>query len=250
MPCLKTPIPLRRLDGGTVTVSGRTLPVEITVNARARRLILRVDGTRAVTVTCPTVRHVADARSMVEQRRGWIADRLDEAPKPIPFSIGTVIPVLGRSYRIEAAPAEAIAARIGRGTILVGGRSNAAIAARIEHLLRQEAARACSASVAKHAARAGVSIGRISVREMRSRWGSCAASGNLAFSWRLVLAPPGVLDYVAAHEVAHRRHMDHSPAFWSLVAALVPDYLRHENWLKRYGRLLHAYGERRRRSGA
>ncbi len=92
-----------------------------------------------------------------------------------------------------------------------------------------------------HAARLGRGYRSLTLRDTRSRWGSCSAAGGLMFSWRLILAPPEILDYVAAHEVAHLAEMNHSPAFWRVVAGLCPDYARHRAWLRKHGQTLHAY---------
>jgi hypothetical protein len=96
--------------------------------------------------------------------------------------------------------------------------------------------------VAVHAATLGASYSRLTVKDTKSRWGSCTAGGALAFSWRVILAPPAVLDYLAAHEVAHLIEMNHSPRFWALVRQCQPDYAKHRTWLRRFGAHLHAYG--------
>ena len=113
---------------------------------------------------------------------------------------------------------------------------------RVADFLKREARADLIAAAARHAAALGVAIGRVSIKDTTSRWGSCSASGDLSFSWRLVLAPPYVLDYLAAHEVAHRREMNHGPRYWENVARLFPDYKRAEAWLKAHGATLHRYG--------
>ncbi len=115
-------------------------------------------------------------------------------------------------------------------------------ARRVTDFLKREARRDLIAAVARHAAALGVATGRLTLKDTTTRWGSCSVSGDLSFSWRLILAPPYVLDYLAAHEVAHRREMNHGPRYWAHVARLVPDYDRAEDWLKAYGATLHRYG--------
>ena len=110
-----------------------------------------------------------------------------------------------------------------------------------DHLVRLARADLTSAS-ARHASAVGKRIARITIRDARSRWGSCSASGRLSFSWRIVMAPPEVIDYLAAHEVAHLVHLDHSGKFWDLVATLCPGHAAARAWLKRHGASLHRYG--------
>jgi predicted metal-dependent hydrolase len=113
---------------------------------------------------------------------------------------------------------------------------------RLENWLRKRAAEAIRARVDSHCESLGLSCRRIGVRDQKSRWGSCSSNGNLSFSWRLIMAPPHVLDYVAAHEVAHLREMNHSPRFWALVRRAVPEYEKAQGWLKANGQELHCYG--------
>ena len=125
--------------------------------------------------------------------------------------------------------------------IVVGGAAEHC-ARRLTDFLKREARADFEAAVARHAARLGVSIARVQVKDTTSRWGSCSSSGALAFSWRLILAPPSVLDYLAAHEVAHRREMNHGAAFWRHTRMLAPHTDEAEAWLKANGAGLHRYG--------
>ena len=229
------------LDAGHVRAGETLLPLAVRVDPRARRLTLRlVDGTARVTV--PSRRHVADAQRLAEARAAWLAARLAERPARTPFAVGAVLPVLGMPRRIEAAARPGAAARLTPGAIVTGGADDAAVARRVEALLRREARAYLTERADVHAVALGLPPCPVTVRDTRSRWGSCSATPALSFSWRLALAPPEVADYVAAHEVAHRRHMDHSDAFWGVVAALMPDYRRHADWLRDHGATLHAYG--------
>ena len=231
------------IDGGTINIDGEALPVMVLVNPRARRLILRLGRERTVRVTCPSRRHVKAALAMVSERRDWITDRLSETPAPVPFDIGETIPVLGEDRLVIADPRPTRAARLIEEAIVVGGRDAASVHRRIEVMLRKTIQEVCTSLSHEYAHRIHVKVGAISVRQMTSRWGSCAVDGNLSFNWRLVFAPYNVVRYVVAHEVAHRRHMDHSRKFWALVQQLDPDYEAAAEWLRRYGATLHAYGQ-------
>ena len=112
-------------------------------------------------------------------------------------------------------------------------------AAQIKALLRHHARNALAEASDRYARSLGQSYTRLSIRDTRSRWGSCSAQGTLMYSWRLIMAPAPVLDYVAAHEVAHLVEMNHQPAFWQVVAGLCPDYQTHRQWLRDHGDTLH-----------
>ena len=115
-------------------------------------------------------------------------------------------------------------------------------AVRVAAWLREEARRASVAAVDRHAAKLGLKPGRISLRDPRSRWGSCTASGDLMFSWRLIMAPSAVFDYVVAHEVAHLAELNHSPRFWAVVRAALPGLIKAaRDWLRRNGAALHTH---------
>ena len=218
-------------------------PVSIRVNPRARRLLLRIDAaSRQVELVLPNGVAAEHGLKFLAAQRGWIAARLLALPMPVPFAEGAIVPVFGVPHLIcretdPAAPPVAIV----DGEIRVRG-DPAHLARRVkDHLVglaRQELirrARLC-------AARIGRPITRVGVRETRSRWGSCSAKGGLSFSWRLVLAPEPVVDYVVAHEVAHLAEMNHGPRFWRLVRTLTPDCAPPRAWLKRHRSRLFSYG--------
>jgi predicted metal-dependent hydrolase len=130
----------------------------------------------------------------------------------------------------------------GRRLICVAGEAPH-VARRIGDFLKREARRDLEAASRRYAQRLGVSVKRVSVRDQVSRWGSCSTTGVLSYSWRLILAPPFVLDYLAAHEVAHLIEMNHSQRFWRLVERLCPAMQRAKTWLDVHGTDLHRYGE-------
>ena len=224
---------------GSVEVAGRVLPVTLRCDPRARRLTLRVVG-EGVRVTAPSPRHARAALRLAETKRDWIMERLAERPVPIPLTVGTVIGVHGTPRRIVRAQRASAAARLEARRILTGGADPAAAARRVEALLRREARSWFQAESDRLAATLGLPPCPVGVRRMGSRWGSCGG-GTIRYDWRLVLGPPRVAAYVAAHEVAHRVRPDHSPAFWAQVDALMPGWKAPHDWLRRHGTRLHAY---------
>lgn len=223
---------------GQIRLPGNpSLSVALRRSTRARRLSLRVsrlDG--RVTLTLPSAVSEAEGRRFVQEKADWIARAVASVPADCPVVVGAVIPVAGKPYRISGDAGRS--ARLDDGEILAPTtRPGPAIRA----LLKAEARGRLAAAVDRHAGRLGRPVGRLTLRDTRSRWGSCSYRGDLMFSWRLVMAPPDVLDYVAAHEVAHLVHMDHSAAFWSVVETLRPDWRKQRDWLRREGETLHRY---------
>ena len=174
--------------------------------------------------------------------RDWMAARLQALPKPVPFVEGSIVPLLGVPHRIkrDRDPA-ALPVRIVEGEIRVGGDP-----AHLARRVRDHLVSLARAELVPRACRLATSIGcrvaRVNVRDTKSRWGSCSAQGNLSFSWRLILAPEAVLNYVVAHEVAHLVEMNHGPRFWHLVESLTPSSASPRAWLKRHRHRLLCYG--------
>ena len=235
----------------TLEIAGREQRIVLRGNPQARRYILRVppDGTAPV-LTVPKGGSLATAREFALRQRGWLAGRLGERPEAVPFAEGGVIPLRGAAHRIVAAgglrglvraePApETEDDEVGR--LLVPGAAEH-IARKLTDWLKREARRDLERAVAQHAAALGRTPTALTLRDTRSRWGSCTADGRLSFSWRLVLAPPSILDYVAAHEVAHLAEMNHGPRFWAHCRRLAPHTEEARDWLKREGGRLHLYG--------
>jgi predicted metal-dependent hydrolase len=226
----------------TLAVAGIDAPVEVRVSARARRLTLRVDPADGlVRVVVPRGLRQADVAAFVARHGDWLRARLAALPPPLPFADGATVPYLGVDHVIRHAPAETRTLSRGEGVILVGGAPEH-LPRRVADWLKREAKRELTARAHAHAARLDARVASVTIRDTRSRWGSCSAGGRLNFSWRLILAPETVLDYVAAHEVAHLKEMNHGPRFWALVDRLHPDVDRCRAWLKRHGSALHRYG--------
>ena len=147
--------------------------------------------------------------------------RLRDAPEPVPFRPGGTVPFRGRPRLICVEPGQRDPLRVEEDRILLA--TAAGCERLVEGWLRREARRAFEEAAARHAAALGVEPGGISIRDQKTRWGSASAAGRLNFNWRAVMAPPFVLDYLAAHEVAHLREMNHGPRFWSLCRRLCPE---------------------------
>jgi hypothetical protein len=215
-------------------------PVEVVLrrSARAKRYSLRVSRSDGrVSLSLPLWAPESEALEFLRDREGWLRRHLDRAPEMRAARIGAVVPVLGQGHMVVAGTGRT--ARIEEGTITVPPGAREGV--RIKALLKTRAHAELAAAVARHAERLGRVPGRLSLRDPRTRWGSCSSKGDLMFSWRLVMAPHPVLDYVAAHEVAHLAEMNHSDRFWAVCARLCPDYDTHRRWLKREGAALLAW---------
>ena len=207
-------------------------------SARARRVSLRIDlRDGGVVVTLPMRASRRAGLALLTSHADWIGARLESLPTAVKLAEGTVVPVHGLPHRIRRVAGGRGGAWIADGEIQVSGEPSFC-GRRVTDLLRREARSRMCALVAAKAGMAGLRPGRITVKDTRTRWGSCAANGNLAFSWRLVMAPPEVQDYVAAHEVAHLRHMNHGEMFWRLVAELTPHRETAKRWLHAHGQAL------------
>lgn len=221
---------------------GRSRPLEVRRMAQARRMRLSVDPRDGgVRLILPPRASLKAALAWVESKRGWIEAALDALPQAQPIHPGMVIAVAGEELRIDIAAKGRIIRREG-GLLLVPGPEEM-IGPRVLRWLRAQALERLEAETRLFAERAGVTVNRVAVGDPRARWGSCSSSGDIRYSWRLILAPPAVLEATVAHEVAHRLHMDHSARFHAAVERLLgrsPDAER--EWLRRYGRDLYWLG--------
>jgi len=229
--------------GDVIDIAGR--PVRLRVNARARRISLRVDpNRREVVAIAPSARKLAEALRFAESRAGWIAERLAVLPEPRPLRPGMLIEVGGAPCRLERA-AMRITPRLIPATaeepqrLLAYGDDEAYGRAAVR-ALKAEALTRLKARTLIHAQRLNQPIPVISVADAKGRWGSCkpgskSRAAAIRYSWRLILAPMAVLDYVAAHEAAHLIEANHGPGFWSLVAQLYGDHRAARRWLRTHG---------------
>jgi predicted metal-dependent hydrolase len=222
-------------------------PVRIRRHRQARRYTLRIDAaSREVVLTIPPRGSLREARDFAHKHGGWIAARLKRLPEAVPFAHGIEVPLRGAAHHIVHRPRARGTVWTERDTennrlLCVAGEAPH-VDRRIADFLKREARRDLEMASRRHAEKLGVAIKRISVRDQSSRWGSCSNSGVLSFSWRLILAPPFVLDYLAAHEVAHLIELNHSQRFWRLVARIDPNAERAKAWLDAHGADLHRYG--------
>lgn len=218
------------------------IPLRIRRNRRARQLILRADPvTGGAVVTCPNWVGDAEARAFAAAQEDWLRSQLAAAPRPLPFADGAEIPFLGLPHVIRHRPEARGGVWVDSGEIHVTGQAEH-LRRRLTDWLKREARRRIVAIVTRAAGQLEVKFGRVTLRDTSSRWGSCAANGNLSFSWRLVLAPEWVIEYVACHEVAHLLEHNHGPNFWALVDRLVPDVERCRVWLHSEGAALQYVG--------
>ncbi len=226
--CMASLTPDLTLPSGPARVQWRR-------SARARKVSLRIDPRAGeVVITLPPRTTQAAGRALLADHAGWVAERLARLPAPIVLQHGAQVPLDGAPCLIQHAPGARGGAWLDGGVLHVAGAPEF-LPRRAADFLRGEARRRLSALAAAKAALAGLAPRRVVVKDTRTRWGSCTADGTLMFCWRLVMAPPHVQDYVAAHEVAHLRHMDHSRAFWALVAQLTPHRRAATGWLAAEG---------------
>lgn len=225
-----------------VTLGGRDLTVPVKRDRRARRITIHVDAAiGGARVVMPVYVAMADAEAAIREHERWVLDRLDALPPRIPFADGSTIPVRGRDHRIRHVAGRRGVVTTDEGVILTPGDVEH-LPRRIADWLKKEARRTISPLALEKAAMVDRRVRQISIRDQRSRWGSCAANGRLSFSWRLILAPEDVLDYVVAHEVAHLVEMNHSQDFWRVVDRLTPHARSSKRWLSVNGQGLHRYG--------
>ncbi|WP_245454101.1 M48 family metallopeptidase [Aquabacter cavernae] len=230
-----------------LALEGEVVRVAVRRHPSARRLTLRVRAaTRDVALTAPPQVSLATADAFVQRHRGWVQARLVRLPENVPFADGSVVPLRGEPHRIVHQPGARGTCWVERdadgvGLICVAG-DQPHLARRVRDFLKRQARADLLEAVRRHAAALKVEVGPVTLRDTSSRWGSCAADGALSFSWRLIFAPPSVLDYLAAHEVAHRLEMNHGPRYWRNVERIFPARRTAEAWLRANGAGLHRFG--------
>jgi len=213
-------------------------PIKVTLrrSARARRISLRVsrlDG--RVTLTLPQRTTDRAGLDFVAQKERWLRDHLADMTPPQAVCAGGTLPFEGRDVVMRTGNVRRLT--LDGDTIWLP--RDGVPGPRVKAFLQTRARDALVAASDHYAAQVGRTYSGISLRDTRSRWGSCSSRGGLMYSWRLVMAPPQVLHYVAAHEVAHLVEMNHAPAFWAVVDRLMPDFERHRIWLRDHGESLH-----------
>jgi predicted metal-dependent hydrolase len=232
-----------RRDGAapTIDIEGRELPVVLRRNPRARRLTLRLapDGSE-VRLTLPRWCPEAEALAFAHARTGWLAEQLARVPERRALGPGATLSYRGRELAIDWREDAARTPRLVDNRIVLGGPSER-VARRLQLWLEREAQRLLTADLADYAERAGIPLPQLRLTRAQRRWGSCSTSGTIRINWRLVQAPDHVRRSVVAHEVAHCRHFDHSPAFHAELARLFEgDVAEADAWIKAHGRSLYA----------
>ncbi|MEL7214253.1 MAG: SprT family zinc-dependent metalloprotease [Pseudomonadota bacterium] len=231
---------------------GRALPTELILpgppvvavalkrSARAKRLSLRVSGLDGrVSLTLPPRVPLHEAEVFLREKEAWLREALARNPDVVCVAPGVEVLLQGATHQVEVAAVKAV--RVEGDRLLVPSRTPERTGARVEAFLKLQARQRLQAASDFYAEKLGRPYGRLTLRDTRSRWGSCSAEGNLNYSWRLIMAPVEVLDYVAAHEVAHLAEMNHSRAFWDVVMQLYGPYAAPRGWLRTHGAELHRY---------
>jgi len=240
----RKPTPKPRRDR-KIAADGRVLPVKVVENARATRLTLRImPGGKELKLTIPP--HVSEAQvdQFLDRHRNWAAVRIAKLPQPVETVPGSAVLFLGVEHlvvRREKLRGVVEAGQWAQRPALFVPGDPAHFHRKLVDFFKREARSRLDDAVNVHARALGVRPKSIRITDTTSRWGSCSTTRTLSFSWRIVMAPPEVLDYLAAHEVAHLREMNHGPGFWALVEQLCPDMERHKAWLKKHGARLHAF---------
>ncbi len=228
-----------------VQIGGESVAVEVKVSTRARSYRLSLPHGGMPLLTVPKFGRWGEAKAFLDRHTPWLAERLETSVKPVAFVRGAIVPLRGVNHRIvptgKVRGVVQVGAHEGELALLVPGEPQHR-ARRLIDWLKTEAQKDLQKRVKLHAATLGVTVKSIIMRSQSTRWGSCSTTGKLNFNWRLILAPPYVLDYVAAHEVAHLVEMNHSAAFWDTVEYALPTMARGRDWLKAHGRELMVYG--------
>ena len=237
----------RAVSKANTSVEGLDAPVEVRRHPTARRMTLQVSRTkRAVIVTVPLSCAPGEAGLFLNRHLDWVRDRLGNLPEPVPFNHGVTLPLRGALHKIAFSGEKSsrlVACEGDADTALLRVHGSLETAPRhLRSWLFDEARRDLDERVLFHTGQLGLCAKRIAVRDQSTRWGSCSTTGVLSFSWRLILAPPLILDYVAAHEAAHLAQMNHGPKFWALVRETMPRMDEAKAWLIAYGAELHRYG--------
>lgn len=223
--------------------AGGSLPVTFVRSARARRASLRVDpARRRIVLTAPLRMARGTALGFAQAQAAWIATRLKRLPRAQPFSDGAEVPLFGMPHRVRHRTDARGTVWLENGEIHVAGRPEH-LPRRLRDWLVAQMRDRLEPLVLQKAGRVERKVKRITLRDNRSRWGSCGPDGSMSFSWRLVFAPPVVLDYLVAHEVAHLVHHNHGERFWALARELCDGSMDEAHaWLRRNGEILLQYG--------
>ena len=228
-------------------VRGEAVPVRVRESSRARCMRILVGRERQLEVIVPRYVPGRAVEELLEERRAWIERHLAEAravarrAARLSVERSGCVWLAGEPVAVERRNGERSNAELRHGRLVVAGPDED-VAAAIGRWYRREARRLIGESAQREAERLSLRYRSIAIRDQRTRWGSCSRRGVLSFSWRLVLAPRGVLEYVVVHELCHLREPNHSRGFWQLVDEALPGWRVEARWLREHGAALHAYG--------
>lgn len=228
------------LDDLSLSLDGTRISVTVRRSPLAKTMTLRVDAVRGIVLVLPPRASLAKARAFLLAHQDWLAQRVTRLPAPLRLESGQTVPLRGHDHMIRHVPTARRGVWVEDGAIHVSGQAEH-VARRVGDFLKAEAKRQLGASLQQFSERLERKPARITIKDTVSRWGSCSSQGHIALSWRLILAPAWVSDYVVGHEAAHLVEMNHSPAFWAIVASLGVDHHGARAWLKRHGSALHRY---------
>ena len=225
----------------TVFWAGQPIDLLVEKNARAKRIRLKVGrSSRQAVLVLPRTVSVKKGLEFAQQKAEWIVAQLKALPEKKVFRDGMSLSFLGKECVVHHSPAAKRGVWFDEDVIWVSGQAEH-LARRVRDFIKKEFASYAFQKSREIAENTGVKVQKVTVRDTTSRWGSCSRTGRLSLSWRLALAPLSVADYVIAHEVAHLSQMNHSAAFWKVVADLVPEYKQAERWLKKNAAYLYSF---------
>lgn len=227
----------------THKINDQNISVRLCLNKRSKRMSLRFDSIKNVlNLTAPPRTSQKQMLGFLNRTEDWILKQISKAMTSVPFKKNSVISVLETNYEVKHEPLYArLDVKMHDDSIVVHGpqeRINMMVTLFLKRHAKSELEKYCN----HYAAIIGREINKVTIRDTKSRWGSCSEEGNISLCWRLLLAPKYVAEYVCAHEVAHLKEMNHSPDFWKIVEDLHPHYKDSKAWLKKNGRELFKYG--------
>ncbi len=230
----------------TVILDGTPVNYTVRRSTRAKHMRITVSAHSGVVVTLPArLRRYINPEELLREKKAWVLQHLDTIAVPpvaAPLGDGSIVHYQGRGYRLRVLREEARQrVRIADDELRVSLPADAGekeLKTTVRGWIKREAEQAIEQETARMAPEVGVSYNKISIRDQKTKWGSCSRTGNLSFNWRLILFPPRVLRYIVIHELCHLRHFNHSARFWELVERHAPDYRDSITWLKKHGALM------------
>jgi predicted metal-dependent hydrolase len=225
-----------------ILIEGHPIKLIIQSHPRAKYLKLRCDLLgEQVFLTLPKRVNKKEAFIFIEKSRPWLRQQLQQRRQRIPFAPGATIPILGQPYNIKHTPSRRTTIHLKEHTLVVMG-DESRVPLLVTQWLRFHALGHMRQKSLELAQELGVIINNVRIRELKSLWGSCSANGNLTYSWRLIMAPQPINEYICAHEVSHLVEPNHSPRFWSVVESICPHFERSRKWMRLQGKTLFLYG--------